>query len=250
MLVLSVILCVVQAQAYSYFYQGLDWGGHCVTSASQSPIDLTNVELRDQSNSNLQPLGISYSKAAAKLVSDSVSYRLLGAFGSLVTVDYRATAREISFHTPSEHLVNEEAADLEMQIYHEVQGSNGVAALAVLFVEGSYNAALGTLINSPAEVDLGLIFSGVKLVRNYYAYKGSMTIPDCDSAVAWYVVATQMTASKEQLDYFRNKWENNINFAGGNGNNRLPQPLNSREVTYFQSNGAGVLLLLSFYLSF
>ena len=249
MLVLSVILGVVQAQTYSYFYQGLDWDGQCVTSATQSPVDLNNVQLRDQSNSNLQPLGISYSKAAAKLVSDSVSYRLLGAFGSLVTVDYRAAAREVAFHTPSEHLVNGEAADLEMQIYHEVQGSDGVAALAVLFVEGSYNAALGTLINSPAEVDLSLLFSGAKLVRNYYAYKGSLTVPNCESVVAWYVVATQMTASKDQLDYFRNKWENNINFAGGNGNNRLPQSLNNREVAYFQSNGAG-LLLLSLYLSF
>lgn len=251
MLVLSVILSVVQAQTYSYFYQGLDWGGQCVTSASQSPIDLSTVELRDQSNSNFQPLGIGYSKAAAKLVSDSVSYRLLGAFGSLVTVDYRATAKEVAFHAPSEHLVNGEHADLEMQIYHEVQGGNAVVALAVLFIEGTYNAALGTLINSPAEVDLGLVFSGAKLVRNYYAYKGSGTTPYCEREVAWYVAAAQMTASKEQLDFFRNKWENNINFAGGNGNNRLPQPLNNRDVTYFQSNGApAALLLLSLYLSF
>lgn len=251
MIALLGLLLGVQAQTYSYFYQGLDWGGQCVTRPFQSPVDLNVVEPRDQSNSHLKPLGISYTKASVKVVNDAVSYRLLGAFGSVSTADVKASATEVAFHAPSEHLVSGVQMDLEMQVYHSVPGNKTMVAVAVLFVEGNYNAALGTLINSPSEVDLGLIFSGVQSIRNYYAYSGSTTVPYCDTAVNWFIDALPMTASKDQLDFFRNKWGNNINFGGGNGNNRLSQAINNREVVFFQSNSAlTAALFLSLYLSF
>ena len=120
----------------------------------------------------------------------------------------------------------------------------------MLFAEGDYNAALGTLINNSTEVDLSLIFNAARTLPNYYTYQGSMTVPGCEATVNWYIDAGVRTASREQLDFFRNRWQNNINFAGGNGNNRLPQSLFNRDVVYFQSNPAYWLAPLLLYLSF
>lgn len=255
---LSVLLpLLVRSESYSYFYSGLDWSGQCVSSHSQSPVDLTNPVFSDQSNSAYQSLHIEYTRTPVRSVGDRNSYRLLGNFGTITAVDgnhlaFTGSAKEVAFHAPSEHLVNGQHADLELQIFHDVPSTPSLpkAALSVLFTEGDYNAALGTLINNSTDIDLSLIFNAAKSIPNYYTYPGSSTVPGCEILMNWYVDAGQRTASKEQLDYFRNRWQNDINFAGGNGNNRLPQALFARDVTYFQSNAGAWVCAVLLYLSF
>jgi carbonic anhydrase len=51
-------------------------------------------------------------------------------------------------------------------------------------------------------------------------YEGSLTTPPCTQNVEWNVMDDPQPISKAQLQLFTSKWEKNMKFAGGNGNNR------------------------------
>lgn len=67
-------------------------------------------------------------------------------------------------------------------------------------------------------------------IDEYYYYQGSLTTPDCNEIVNWFVVKEPLQISKSQKNLIDSYFKNNPNFANGRGNNRVIQPLNGRQV--------------------
>ena len=161
------------------------------------------------------------------------------------------SSKTLHFHAPSEHTLEGEHFDLEMHIVHTLgvneSYNNNLAVLAVLFRIGEPNVFIDSIVKETYTIDLGLLFE-TETIENYFTYWGSLTTPPCTEKVNWFIWQEVQEISEEQLDFFRNMWENNIEFANGKGNNRNIQPNYDRPIILNrESYGiiAAVVLLLS-----
>ncbi len=55
----------------------------------------------------------------------------------------------------------------------------------------------------------------------FYHYEGSLTSPPCTEGVQWIVFHEPLYISEEQVAIINHHFEDDFNFAGGNGNNRI-----------------------------
>jgi carbonic anhydrase len=136
--------------------------------------------------------------------------------GSTITVD-GTTYNLVQFHlhTHSEHLINGEAAALELHLVHQDSQGN-LAVVGVMIENGTENSALQTVFaNMPQQEGVntanGTINASSFLPANksYYGYQGSLTTPPCSQGVKWIVLKNPMTASQAQIDAFTNIFQVN-----------------------------------------
>jgi carbonic anhydrase len=99
------------------------------------------------------------------------------------------------------------------------------------------DSVTSTLYQSVSSFSLSGVLSQTTVFAPYYYYQGSMTVPNCTDMFSWYVLATPQRISTKQLAAFSKKWSLNDTFAGGRGNNRATQELNSRTL-YFNSGAS------------
>lgn len=110
--------------------------------------------------------------------------------------------REISFHHPSEHLIDGKAHSLEMQISHKSEDEQWLI-LAVFLEVGKENSDFANLIKFLASRDKEIEINPSNLVKNddeIFFYDGSFTTPPCKEGVKWYVMKTPIKISKEQMN--------------------------------------------------
>ncbi|CAD8047687.1 unnamed protein product [Paramecium sonneborni] len=182
---------------------------------------------------------------------------------------YGYTATQFMFHGPSEHTIEGTRYDLEMQIVHELKSEFSAtitkAIVSILFEVSStdqpffttYDFALmaapttsnttsnttanqtnstNTTTAKPVTSTIASInfndLLGSQLDANpaYYTYIGSLTIPDCDDNVNWYILDSVLPITQTQLDAFNTFFLSNTTFASGNGNNRAIQSTNDRVI--------------------
>ena len=150
--------------------------------------------------------------------------------GSTMTVD-GTTYNLVQFHlhTHSEHLVDGEAAALELHLVHQASNGN-LAVVGVMLENGTANAALETVFaNMPLKEGVktanGTINASSFLPgnRSYYTYAGSLTTPPCSQNVKWIVLKNPITASQAQIDAFTNIFQVNA---------RPVQPVNGRIIQH------------------
>jgi len=167
------------------------------------------------------------------------------------------TLREIVTHTPSEHRIHGEAADLELQLVHAMDdvsaahaaaaGEQGAPPNPYLIVSVLLSTKAGNADKSPAFLDKlagalpararagqqvplidGLSFGEIAAqlqphLRTYYRYSGSLTTPPCTEGVTWFVASRPLPLSKD-VHHVMAKLE---------GDNARPtQPLNGRSIRY------------------
>lgn len=122
--------------------------------------------------------------------------------------------------------------------------------LAVFYEKGSENDFVKNAldsVDSTKTLNLTTVLPNGYL-EDYYYYIGSLSGPvfgDCTEGVSWIIVKNPQELSSSQLEYFNNRWKNDESFAGGRGNNRNVQPLNSREV-YYHTTSSTISLCVSF----
>jgi carbonic anhydrase len=122
---------------------------------------------------------------------------------------------QFHLHTPSEHLIDGEAAALELHLVH--QNSQGqLAVVGVMIENGTENSALQTVFaNMPQQTGtntaIGTINASSFLPgnRTYFTYPGSLTTPPCSEGVKWIVLQNPITASQAQIDAFTNIYQVN-----------------------------------------
>jgi carbonic anhydrase len=190
--------------------------------------------------------------------------------GKIVTLDGGVyIAEEISFHTPSEHKINGQSMDMEMQVVHFGRSKGDISnqvILSFLFKKtpGAYNKFIDKLdfFNLPNPVDdyrdltqdfyIPSVFyssedDNISTLQpfSFFTYEGSITMPPCSERTTHYVVSDAIPLSNTVLTLFKealrkpdmvNTNDQSEIIPSEDGvveNNRQTQPLNGRKVFLF-----------------
>jgi carbonic anhydrase len=278
-------------EKWNYLNKGADWECTCKEGLEQSPIDLPNKE--EAVLSPLRPMfqydivsssatvstyeglltkgdniRIRYEKGAIKIYHPNM--------GKIVTLDGGVyIAEEISFHTPSEHKIDGQSLDMEMQIIHNGRSRGDVSkqvVLSLLFKKtpGIYNKFIDKLdfFNLPNPIDdyrditqdfyiphafYSTDDDNISTLQpfSFYTYEGSLTMPPCSERTTHYVVSDPIPLSNTVLTLFKealrkpdmanteNPTQITASDDGNIENNRQTQPLNGRKVFLFDHRKYG-----------
>ena len=167
---------------------------------------------------------------------------------------------QLHFHAPSEHTFNGKHYDLELHIVNANTDVTQLSVLGILFdVEDGGSSPNwfidqvlqgGTNLNSPSRISAATLdtrrFIDSIDKKKIYHYNGSLTTPGCAEIVEWLVVENLQNISPQQLKTFTDKWAGRYSFGRGNGNARVPQPINGRTIYYSSSINLIAQLSLAF----
>jgi len=176
-------------------------GAACADVTGQSPI-----QIQDRTAG---PVGLqfSYASTAAKVTFDGRVVRLGFSPGSGIVLDgVRYDLVSGTLHTPSEHTVDGDGFDAELQLLHR-DAKGDLAEVALLISRGERNPLFDPLFEAldsqvgHAEPTLGPLALADLLPpdRTAVRYTGSLTTPPCTGHVEWVVLTHTASASSQQL---------------------------------------------------
>jgi len=214
------------------------WGNFSVPCGSglmQSPIDLSTKEGKPMAN--IRPIQFEYKVTQVNLKDDGKVLRgdwefenavdgqrnvlsVLKQLPSYKQALMEYTLSAVEFHTPSEHSLDGDHSDAEVQLVH--RGPDGrYAIVSILFNIGDEPNpfferlwdhlpqhtpnALTRDKSTSTKVDPNLLLpSGSFFAQRggdaYFSYTGSLTSPPCDEGVDWYILSDQGTMTEQQLE--------------------------------------------------
>ena len=216
-------------------YDGEEGPGHwgylshdyvmCSAGKNQSPINLTSMVEGD-----LPQLTIKYYGQGTEVVNNGHTIQVNIADGSTLRVKgHTFSLKQFHFHNPSENTIDGKFFPLEGHFVHLDEQGN-IAVVAVMFEEGAVNLELEKAWSQMPEHagEKAILEEAVNPAnllpagRDYYRFNGSLTTPPCTEGVNWFVLKDAITASKSQIEKFKE--------IMGHPNNRPVQPLNSRVI--------------------
>jgi len=249
---------------WDYAKHGDDWSnfGQCA-GPNQSPIDIAKyVDIQGQTK---YLLWFDYyldpdlkETSHAQLVNDGHSLRYdvrgnLVDLGFVKIAEQEYEAAEYMFHAPSEHSMDGAVFPLELQIYNRAPDGKGIVAIAIFFREGQSNKFLAGLKDSMGEAgpswsmhtgktfakvmgkfpyafDLEAVIpkGDVSKEASFYNYQGSLTQPPCTAGVDWWVLSSPITATRDEIRFFRKAIFMSESMRHGNA--RSTQPLGDRRL--------------------
>jgi carbonic anhydrase len=197
----------------------------CQTGRNQSPINIDKTI-----STTPKPLKTFQRFPAVDIVNNGHTIQANFKPGNIMVVDgVLYQMKQVHFHAPSENQVMGKSYPLEAHFVHADPNGN-LAVLAVMYEESDENKALTKLWaqmpkrkGKPTKLSSNVL-AGELIPREkvYYRFSGSLTTPPCSEGVVWVVMKTPMTASKHQIEAFKEVMKHD--------NNRPVQPLNGRMV--------------------
>ena len=199
----------------------------CGRGSQQSPIDLANVV-----SAKFDPPSIRWKSIKLRSivnnghtiqvnVQDAGQIELDGSIYNLV---------QFHFHHMSEHTVDGKQFPLEVHFVHQAAMGGGLAVIGVFLKEGPENAVLNPIWTvapeHEGESSSAEILDAKKLLPASpasFRYAGSLTTPPCSEVVSWIVYDEPVSASQDQIAFFRKLFPNNF---------RPVQPLNRRFILF------------------
>ena len=193
----------------------------CESGTKQSPIDIKSSSLVGALTSILtENIQFNYQSLTNFPVQNNghtiqVNYPYPSGNSTITIGGKTYTLKQFHLHTHSEHLIDGEAAALELHLVHQ-NDQGELAVVGVMIENGSENSALKTVFdNMPEETGtntaIGTINASSFLPsdRSYYSYEGSLTTPPCSEGVKWFVLKKPIQASQAQIDAFTNIFQVN-----------------------------------------
>jgi carbonic anhydrase len=197
----------------------------CKSGMNQSPINIDKTI-----TSTPKPLKAFQRFPAVDIVNNGLTIQADFKPGNILVIDgLMYQMKQVSFHAPSENQIMGKTFPLEAHFLH-TDANGHLAILAVMYEEGNENKAMAKLWSQmpkrkgkPVKLN-SKVLAGELIPRQkeYYRFSGSLTTPPCSEGVVWVVMKTPMTASKRQIDAFKEVMRED--------NNRPVQPLNGRVV--------------------
>lgn len=118
---------------------------------------------------------------------------------------------ELHFHTPSEHHIDGKTYELEAHFVHKAQ-TGQMAVVAVMLTAGQYNEGFTEVIRYLTEDhhhDMTHWKELFPVDKGYYHYMGSLTTAPYSEGVEWYIFKEPVEVAKEQIEAYRNRYDNN-----------------------------------------
>ena len=199
----------------------------CKNGKKQSPI---NIITTDTERVILPELYFSYEKIPLRMINNGHTIQVnckKGSFLHFETSKYELLL--FHFHRKSEHTIDGNQFDMELQLVHKNQ-NDGILIISVLLEEGKTNTAIQEIWKyideeeKPEFIVHGSFIDVTNLLPenlSYYLYSGSLTTPGCDEHVTWIVLKEPVQISLAQIEQFELIFPNN---------SRPIQPLNGRVV--------------------
>ncbi|MET1255701.1 carbonic anhydrase family protein [Aliikangiella maris] len=146
---------------------------------------------------------------------------------------------QFHFHVGSEHTIDGQRFPLEVHFVNKKFDHGTLvdaSVIGIMIQEGATNQQLANIFSNLPDGHE----AGAKLASNLtnllpanraaYNYRGSLTTPGCNEIVNWFVMATPITMSAEQIDAFKDLFKN----ADGTRYDtyRPVQPLNGRVISH------------------
>ncbi|CAG9317438.1 unnamed protein product [Blepharisma stoltei] len=236
---LITLFCLAVSYELSYESGGDDWDGECASGTLQSPVNINESEAVTVSASTGSSISLQFIPKPIKGIWNSNIFELYGDMGSLTfyiseMLSITLKSQLAQFHSPSEHTINDEKFDLEMQItmYNpNVLGQTFILALLFKVSNKENSPFISQVIKSSNEVvDINLMdaFGGFDTIGDFYEFEGSMTTYPCQENVKWIVLSDVQSLAMDQLKFFVEKWSENNTFEGMIRSDRNIQPLNKR----------------------
>ncbi|KAE9265413.1 hypothetical protein PR003_g32465 [Phytophthora rubi] len=157
------------------------------------------------------------------------------------------TLLQFHLHATSEHTVNNYHYDAELHFVHkDISGSGNLLVMGI-FLHAEEGAAHNRFINNllgdmavddetldlqESDLNYADMLNGLVGKSHLINYSGSLTTPPCSEIVDWWVLHTPMSISFDDLDKIE-KLYSELPSTKDASNNRPPQPLNDREITYY-----------------
>lgn len=208
----------------------------CQNGTKQSPINI-----KDSSPTNLPPVQFNYAAAPLFLLNNGHALKIL--FPNDATDNYivfnkqKYYLKEMTFHLPSEHLIDDLAYPMEVQFIH--QGPNNKLLVISTFTSIGLNQRYFEIVlhNIPKETNKVFEIKRTRLNpmsliptdKTYFTYEGSLTSDPCTEGVTWLVFKNPLYVGPGQLQVLREK------IADRNARNM--QPLNGRVVSVVNNAG-------------
>jgi carbonic anhydrase len=206
----------------------------CDSGVEQSPIDLTNAVPIDEAGIERHlgeaVLTVGQRARVMDLVDNGHTVQITNDVPQ--SIELGETLYELAqfhFHSPSEHTIDGEHAQLEIHFVHK-SAAGELAVVGILVEEGKHDAIWDAVIAAfPDEVggqrhveNLDLDVNDIRpLPQHYYRYEGSLTTPPCSEGVQWIVMAELRQMSSEQMAEV---------VSHLHSNNRPVQPIGKRQV--------------------
>ncbi len=226
-LLLACLLDMTVTQDYNRQDQ---WGGDCLTGKQQSPINII-IDLSAGCKPAFNFQLTSKDELYTQIPYDPKNINLQTPF-TLSTINFtKASTSKIynairfHFHHRSEHYINGHQFDLELHVVHQAEDES-FAVLSILF-EARENVESDPfdVWNLTTAQDVKQKFP-IQLTtpKRLYNYRGSLTTPQCNQGVQWFVSEEAIPIKRENLQ----KMAELIN--EGKPNNRDLQMFGNRKI--------------------
>ena len=253
---LVILVVITSAESASFSYKQQDqWPGICVrgNTGRQSPIDIVTRKVKERKLAPLKFNSVFFKSVEGEFENtcQNVEFTPARSVNAIVLTPV-GTYKLLQFHfhwgrragEGTEHLVNGNAEEFEIHfVCEKIGGEDPTAgdALAVIAVRGKVSRrpirGVYKILDASkiTEVDSSIPISKIVMADllpknlDYYFYKGSLTTPDCDEIVQWFVLKQTIHVPAAYLAQLRNI---EMNEAGNPliFNFRAPQDLNRRTV--------------------
>lgn len=198
---------------------------HSVCGLSQSPIDIVTAHARAGDAAEPQGIDLRATRTALKTLDNGHAIEVEVKGPDAMIRGRHFALSQFHFHAPGEHTIDGHRYPVEAHFVFKAEDGR-LAVVAVMYETGAANTVATAVLDNLAATHADRVdIAGLLPARkDYYRYLGSLTTPPLNETVEWYVLATPMTLSADQIAAFKRRHDNN---------NRRVQPLNDRPLIHF-----------------